>query len=81
MADIEIIDYGCGNIRSVAEAFEFLGHDTRIIETAQDATETGHLVLPGVGAFAQAAETLKARGFDDLIERHIAREKPFLASA
>ena len=78
MTDIGIIDYGYGNIRSVAEAFEFLGHNTCIIDTAQDAPETGHLVLPGVGAFAQAAKTLRTRGFGDLIENHIAQEKPFL---
>ena len=56
---IAIIDYGMGNLRSVQKAFEFLGFDARYNETdAKDLKNASHIVLPGVGAFADAAKSL-----------------------
>lgn len=78
MAQIGLIDYGCGNIRSVAQAFEYLGHQVSICEQAEQARETDYLVLPGVGAFEKASHALKHSGFDMVITDHVRSGKPFL---
>lgn len=78
MALIGLIDYGCGNIRSVAQAFEYLGHDVTIHQTAAQIKNSDFLVLPGVGAFEKASKTLRNEGFSDAIFEHTKKGKPFL---
>lgn len=75
---IAIIDYGMGNLRSVQKAFEFLGFDARTTENKNDLNNASHIVLPGVGAFGDAASTLEASGMRDAILSEIAKGKPFL---
>ncbi len=59
--EISIIDYGVGNLRSLARAFEHFGANISITEDAQSVTESGSIVLPGDGAFAAGLEGLKVR--------------------
>ena len=75
---IAVIDYGMGNLRSVQKAFETLGFDARITNSAQDLKDASHIVLPGVGAFADAAKSLKATGMQDTMLSQIKGGKPFL---
>jgi glutamine amidotransferase len=75
---IAIIDYGMGNLRSVQKAFEFLGYDARITEKQQDIIDAAHIVLPGVGAFADAADCLGKSGMQQTLLNEIAKGKPFL---
>jgi len=75
---IGIIDYGMGNLRSVQKAFERFGADARIITTAQEICQADKVVLPGVGAFADAIAHLRERGLVDPILRTIDSGKPFL---
>ena len=56
---IAIVDYGMGNLRSVQKAFEYLGIDARIGSDRALLADASHIVLPGVGAFADAAEALR----------------------
>jgi glutamine amidotransferase len=63
---IVIIDYGSGNLRSVAKAFEHVGADVKIISDAQSIKTANHIVLPGVGAFADCMAGLQA--LDGVIE-------------
>lgn len=53
---IVILDYGMGNLRSVQKAVEFLGHECRIQSDMNGATS---VILPGVGAFAEAMRRLE----------------------
>ncbi len=75
---IAVIDYGMGNLRSVVKGFEKVGviaevtADPRVVERA-DA-----VVLPGVGAFGQCMEHLRAAHMDEVIPAVIAADKPFL---
>jgi imidazole glycerol-phosphate synthase subunit HisH len=55
---ITIFDYGAGNLHSLAKALEAPGASVRVEPDPVRAVETDALVLPGVGAFAQAAERL-----------------------
>lgn len=75
---IAVIDYGMGNLRSVQKAFESLGFDTRIASNTKDLKDASHIVLPGVGAFADAAKSLKASGMQDTMLSEIKKGKPFL---
>ena len=75
---IAIIDYGVGNLRSVHKAFEFLGFDAAITENKQDLLNASHIVLPGVGAFADAAACLRDSGMQETMLAEIKKGKPFL---
>ena len=73
-----IVDYGMGNLRSVAKAFEHLGCPPKISSLAGDVERADLLVLPGVGAFADAMAALTSRGLAEPIMSFIASGKPFL---
>lgn len=79
---IIIIDYGSGNLRSVAKALERVaeGKAVKITGNAKDLRAASHIVLPGVGAFADCMSGLKALPgmLDSLGEEVQARQKPFL---
>ena len=75
---IRIVDYGMGNLRSVQKAFEKLGVEARICSRAEELTDAEKLVLPGVGAFRDAARELTDQHLDEPIRAHIAAGKPFL---
>jgi glutamine amidotransferase len=75
---IAIIDYGMGNLRSVQKAFEAVGHSAVVTREARTIGEASHLVLPGVGAFADCMANLDRYGLIDPIRRGIASGKPFL---
>ncbi len=67
MTSIAMVDYGMGNRRSVAKAFEHVG--TPIAQTSDpDALRAADgLVVPGVGAFPEAMRRLRALGLDDVV--------------
>ncbi|MBM4122186.1 MAG: imidazole glycerol phosphate synthase subunit HisH [Nitrospira sp.] len=75
---IAIIDYGMGNLRSVQKAFETVGHRAVVTRERQVITDASHVVLPGVGAFADCMANLDQYGLIDPIRRAIAGGKPFL---
>ena len=75
---IAIVDYGMGNLRSVQKAFEYLGVDARIGSDRALLADASHIVLPGVGAFADAQEALRRGGLDEELKSQIASGKPFL---
>ncbi|MDD4889911.1 MAG: imidazole glycerol phosphate synthase subunit HisH [Phycisphaerae bacterium] len=75
---IGIIDYGMGNLRSVVMGFARVGAEARIISTPREVATAGKLVLPGVGAFADAIANLRQRGLDAPIVQAIERGRPFL---
>lgn len=76
---IHIVDYGMGNLRSVANAFEFQGCRVHITSSAAELRSAERIVLPGVGAFGEAMEKLRNRELipvleDAVLHRHV----PFL---
>ncbi|MGA3067002.1 MAG: imidazole glycerol phosphate synthase subunit HisH [Tepidisphaeraceae bacterium] len=75
---ISIVDYGMGNLRSVEKAFAQVQTAARIISKPEEIDEAEKLVLPGVGAFADAIATLKRENLAEPILRHIQRGRPFL---
>ncbi len=79
---VTVLDYGIGNLLNVVRALEHCGATVRVAAQASDVIEGGdmpdRMVLPGVGAFGDAMDELRLRGFDDLVKRYAATERPFM---
>ena len=72
-----IVDYGVGNLKSVANAMAYLGERTLIAGDEAGLEKADAIILPGVGAFPDAADRLRAAGLDEVIVRQ-AEKKPVL---
>ncbi len=72
-----VVDYGVGNLHSVINAMAYLGFDTLVTGDGREIERADALILPGVGAFPDAMEHLRARGLDAVI-RNQAGRKPLL---
>ena len=77
-ADIVIVDYGMGNLRSVQKAFEHVGHAADITADPARVATAGKLVVPGIGAFRDVIGRLRETGLADAITAHTAAGRPFL---
>ncbi len=75
---IAIIDYGMGNLRSVYRGFLKAGVQVAVVENPDLVDGADGVVLPGVGAFADAMVNLRAAGMVGAIQRAVAAGKPLL---
>jgi glutamine amidotransferase len=75
---IAVVDYGAGNLRSVAKALARSGLDARVTSDASEVRAADAVVLPGVGAFADAAASLAAKGLDEAVRDAIESGRPYL---
>jgi imidazole glycerol-phosphate synthase subunit HisH len=75
---IGICDYGMGNRRSVVKAFERVGADVRMTDDLDTLEAAAALVVPGVGAFPQSMDELRARRLDELVVRRAGEGVPVL---
>jgi glutamine amidotransferase len=75
---IAIIDYGMGNLRSVAKALESLGAEVKITASSDIIKKASGVVLPGVGAMPDAMKALQKAKVISSIKKAIAEDKPFL---
>ncbi|MBF0446569.1 MAG: imidazole glycerol phosphate synthase subunit HisH [Magnetococcales bacterium] len=78
MSSITVIDYGSGNLRSVAKALESVGGRVTVSQDAADIQLADRIVLPGVGAFADCHRNLQESGLLEPTLKHIELGKPFL---
>ncbi len=74
---IAIVDYGAGNLHSVANALKRVGYVPRITSRPGDLLDAKAVILPGVGAAADTMTNLKKLGLVDPIRRIIAEGRPF----
>ncbi len=73
-----IIDYGVGNLFSLRSSLAFIGEEA-IVSGERDRLNTcDRILLPGVGAFADAANKLRESGLDDFVRETASRGKPLL---
>lgn len=72
-----IVDYGVGNLKSVANAMKYIGQDTLVTGDAGELERADAIILPGVGAFPDAADKLRASGLDQVLLAQ-AGHKPIL---
>jgi glutamine amidotransferase len=78
MAQVVIIDYGVGNLRSVEKAFLATGISAFVSSDESELRAADRLVLPGVGAFAACMNALRHRGFDQVVRDRVAAGTPLL---
>ena len=75
---ITIVDYGAGNLKSVANAITRLGYETKVTSKASEVLDAQVVILPGVGAAANTMESLNNLGLTNTIRQFIAAGRPFL---
>jgi glutamine amidotransferase len=75
---IAIIDYGMGNLRSVQKAIEAVGHSAEVTSDPDQIRHADRVILPGVGAFADAATELRRTGLGDAFKEAVRAGKPCL---
>lgn len=75
---VSILDYGLSNLRSVEQAFRYLGAEPELINTPEQIRQARALVLPGVGAFRDGMDGLKSLGLIEPLREQAARGVPLL---
>ncbi len=75
---IAIVDYGAGNMHSIARALEHVGASVRVTDDPALVAEAEAVVLPGVGQARSAMTQMSAKGLDEAIRRATEQGKPFL---
>jgi glutamine amidotransferase len=75
---IAVVDYGAGNLRSVAKALERSGLAAAVVSDRAAVCRADGVVLPGVGAFADAVANLRDKGLDDAVRESIEAGRPYL---
>lgn len=78
MKKVALIDYGMGNLRSVARALEKAGANVIIVNKPEQVADAQALVFPGQGAITDTKKALAGTGFDQFIKNWIAQNKPFM---
>lgn len=73
-----IIDYGVGNLFSLRSSLEALGVEVVVTGEKEKIMNADKIILPGVGAFADAAAKLKSAGLDEVIKQRAAQGVPVL---
>lgn len=75
---LAIIDYGVGNLFSLQCSLKKIGVEAVVTKDADVIKNADRIILPGVGAFGDAAEKLRATGLVDIIRKEAESGKPFL---
>jgi len=74
---VTLLDYGAGNIRSIKNAIKKLGYSINDVESPKDILSAQKLIFPGVGAFGQAMDILKKKGYLEPLREYVLEDKPF----
>ncbi|MBO5212465.1 MAG: imidazole glycerol phosphate synthase subunit HisH [Clostridia bacterium] len=72
---IAIIDYGVGNLFSLRSSLDMIGAAAKVTSDPDEIKKCGKIILPGVGAFADAIAKLRESGLDKVIKEEVARGK------
>ena len=75
---VTIVDYGMGNLRSVAKALETVGANTNVTADPSEIRGAERLVLPGVGAFGKAVRNIEEAGLREVLLEFLRTKRPFL---
>ena len=75
---ITIVDYGVGNLFSLESSFKAIGEDVRVSGDADEIFRADKLILPGVGAFGDAAEKLSINGLKQAVLAAVAKGTPLM---
>ena len=75
---LAIIDYGVGNLFSLVSSLKAIGVDAVVTSNTETIKNADKLILPGVGAFADAAKKLKDSGLDKIVCEEVGKGKPLM---
>ncbi len=75
---VTIVDYGVGNLFSLSSSFAAIGEDVVVTADYAVLQQAEKILLPGVGAFADAAEKLRTSGLDRVLKSHVDAGKPLM---
>ena len=75
---IAIVDYGVGNIFSLYSSFKYIGAEVVLTSDPDEIKKADKIILPGVGAFADAAKKLRESGLADVVVDEVKNGKPLL---
>jgi glutamine amidotransferase len=75
---IAIIDYGVGNLFSLAASFRKIGAETVVTSDREVIARADRVILPGVGAFGDAARKLRESGLDKVVIEEAGKGKPLM---
>eukprot|EP00039_Didymoeca_costata_P000359 m.45232 g.45232 ORF g.45232 m.45232 type:complete len:542 (+) comp10218_c1_seq1:53-1678(+) len=76
--NVYLLDYGAGNVRSVANAVKAVGGELKLITSPEDFDKADKLIFPGVGSFGACMEKLIARGYMEKLKEYILSGRPYL---
>ena len=75
---LAIVDYGVGNLFSLKSSLQRIGEDAVVTSDPQQLAAAERIILPGVGAFGDAAAKLRTSGLDVVLKKLVAEDKPLL---
>ena len=75
---VAIVDYGVGNLFSLQCSLKYIGASAVVTDKAEELENADRIILPGVGAFGDAAFKLRASGLDKTVLEEAAKGKPLL---
>lgn len=75
---VAVIDYGVGNLFSLSQSLKFIGEDAKITGNKDEIANADRIILPGVGAFGDAAAKLRQLGLDETVCNEAKKGKPVL---
>jgi imidazole glycerol-phosphate synthase subunit HisH len=68
---VAIVNYGMGNLASVSRAIETIGHEPIVAQHPEELRRASHIILPGVGAFAEGMDRLSQSGWISELQRQV----------
>lgn len=75
---VAIIDYGAGNLQSVKKALDYIGCESVITCEKSVIESASHVILPGVGSFGDAMDSIRSRGLEEVIKNAASGKQKFL---
>lgn len=78
MSSIVVVDYGIGNVFSVCNALRAIGCEAKLTSDLAAIRNADRVILPGVGAFARAMDSLHSKGISGALRDFVATGRPFL---
>lgn len=75
---VAIIDYGVGNLFSLRSSFAAIGEQAAVTSDPEEILRSDRVILPGVGAFGDAAKKLRETGLDRIVLEEAERGKPLM---
>ena len=73
-----ILDYGVGNLFSLRSSLKYIGEEAAVTSDPDEIMAADRLILPGVGAFGDAADKLREKGLDAVVKAFAATGKPLM---